>query len=139
MLCTYHVVLDNDEEGRKSFETAKGKNLLTMKSCSFITVNGMRDSEFEDCVNPDIYEPALGKECGVYLRTSDFKSSSKKWSDRMSDVFKKQGKQWDDITEQRVKNIVATCIEKNPEKALIPERRSSIEALLRQVEEMIDY
>lgn len=53
-LCSYHVLLDNDDAGRKSFEKARNSGLLTIKSCTFATCKGMQNSEFEDCINPDI-------------------------------------------------------------------------------------
>jgi hypothetical protein len=128
-LCVYHVLLDNDDAGRKSFYKAKADSLLLEKNCTFVNCQGMSDSEFEDCIEPDIYRSELMSEFGVDIHDSAFKCN-KKWSDRMKAVFQKQGKLWDNGVESQLKVVVARCVVKYPKDALNPHKRQAIDALV---------
>ena len=55
---------------------------------------------------------------------------NKKWSDRVADCFRSQGKQWNDTTEKRVKLCVAESLPANPAVALNQYKRTSIDALV---------
>lgn len=134
-LCVYHVLLDNDKAGKKAFSNAEKDDLLDLKSCTFITCPGMPESEFEDCINVDIYQSSIKENFGVTLGTL-FKGN-KKWSERMMEVFHKQGKIWNDKIEKEVKRVVAECIAKKPKKALNSHKRASIDSLINNLEEML--
>ncbi len=132
-LCVYHVVLDNDEAGRTSFEKAKVDGLLNIKNCTFTTCRGMLDSEFEDCLDQKIYQQRILDDFGVDLSSTKFRGSGK-WSDRMKNVFMDQGKPWGDIVKNEVKQVVADCVSLAPKEALHPLKRNSIDALISELE-----
>jgi len=135
-LCLYHCLLDNDESGRKAYDDCSEDGLLSLKSTTFITCSGMTNSELEDCINVDIYKDVVKEKYRVHLDIPLFKSS-KKWSERIKEVFKAQGKIVNNKIEDELKTIVATSVAANPRSALNPHRRGAIDSLLESIEEMI--
>lgn len=135
-LCVYHTLLDNDEAGRKAFEDSEGEGLLSVKSCTFVNCKGAPNSEFEDCLEPEIYSKSISEEFGVNLDCKEFRGN-KKWSDRVKLAFNSQGKQWNSGIEAKVKSTVANCVKNSPEIALNPHKRASIDALLVSIDILI--
>lgn len=135
-LCVFHAMLDNDEAGRKAYEDSEAEGLLSIKSNTFINCNGSPNSEFEDCLNVSVYKSKIYEEFGVNLDCAAFRSNSK-WSDRVRQVFLSQGKSWNHGIEAKVKYVVANCVKNDPENSLNIHKRSSIDAVVRNVEEMI--
>lgn len=135
-LCTYHVLLDHDNAGIKAYESAEKSGLLAMKNTTFTICNGMTESEFEDCLNPDYYKSILNDEYGINLSVSEFKNKNK-WSDRLKQVYLSQGKIWNENVEKRVKFSIANCINPDHDKALCKYKRTSIDALVKALEVMV--
>lgn len=135
-LCAYHVLLDNDDAGRQSFEKATKAGLLTLKACTMTNCQGMPDSEFEDCIDSAVYQDNILKKYGVSLAVTAFKGN-KKWSERMRAVFQGQGKPWDENVEKGVKALVAEAVAANHKNALHPHKRASIDALVTDLERLI--
>jgi predicted ATP-dependent endonuclease of OLD family len=135
-LCVYHVLLDNDEAGRKAHKKAEESGDLEIKDVTFVNCSGMSNSEFEDCINIDTYKLRIESDYGIRLDVSEFRNSNK-WSNRMRSVFQTQGKAWSDSIEAQVKSKVANCIKLNVENSLNPHKRSIIDALVYSLEQMI--
>jgi AAA15 family ATPase/GTPase len=135
-LCLSHTFLDDDDAGRKAFEKAEEAGILKLKDNTFISIQGRHDTEFEDCLNVDLYKDAIKDEFGVTLTGPKF-NSKKKWSDRVEDVFKDRGKLWNSRTESQVKLIVANLVKDNPQYALNEHKRNSIDALIENLEELL--
>jgi AAA15 family ATPase/GTPase len=135
-LCMYHVLLDNDDAGKKAFQKATDDNVLTLKKCTMVICNGMTSSEMEDCFEPAIYKQELLDKFGVNIDSQKFRGNSK-WSDRMKDVFFDQGKPWNDLIKSQVKNHVADCVRKNPAASLNQHKRNSIDAVTNSLELMV--
>ncbi|MCG8476803.1 MAG: hypothetical protein MI784_15165, partial [Cytophagales bacterium] len=135
-LCLFHVLLDNDDEGRKAQQKALKDGELELANLTFINCAGMNDSEFEDCLDKEIYKKDIEARYGIQLNVPHFKSN-KKWSDRMKDVFHCQGKPWDDNIEAQLKSEVAKCVVKKPKSSLNQHKRSSIDALIDSLEKLI--
>lgn len=135
-LCVYHVLLDNDDAGRNAFNNASRDNLLSLKNITLVNCNGMPNSEFEDCINPEIYKDEILNRFGVNINDSVFRCNLQ-WSNRMKKVFQKQGKLWDDETERDIKKCVASSIEKHPTSALNPHKRQSIDALVEALDRLL--
>lgn len=127
--CRYHVLLDNDDEGRRAGQNAESQGLLNTRNTTYTMCNGSPNAEIEDCFEKAAYTEAILSEFGVNLDVAEFRGN-KKWSDRVSDCFRSQGKQWNDSMEKRVKLCVAETIPTNPAMALNPHKRSSIDALV---------
>lgn len=136
-LCNYLVLLDNDSAGRVSYQKAIDEKLLKLKDLTLINCIGMPDSEFEDCLNKNIYEASLLEEFGVDINCSQFRSN-KKWSDRIKECFNSQGKPWNEKIEAQVKEVVAKSIAKDISNCLNPHKRSSIDSLVNSIESVLD-
>ena len=134
--CKCHVLLDNDNEGRRAFQIAESKGFLNIRNTTYTICNGFPDAEIEDCFEKAAYENAVFSEFGVDLNVPEFRGN-KKWSDRVSACFKSQGKQWNNEIEKRVKLCVAEAIPLNPAEALSQYKRSSIDALVKALESML--
>ncbi len=135
-LCVYHCFLDNDDAGRRAYETAENDGLLSVKANTFVTCNGSPNAELEDCLNLDSYHQKMLDEFGVNLDCPQFRGNQK-WSNRVRDAFLNQGKLWNKGTESRVKYLVAECVAKNPKTALNQHKRNSIDALVESMEGLI--
>jgi predicted ATP-dependent endonuclease of OLD family len=135
-LCVYHVLLDHDKAGKDSFEKAKKDGLISDKVCTFITCKGMKESEFEDCIDHNHYRDVIFDKYGVDINVMQFKGNNK-WSERIKAVFMNQGKTWDDSKEKEVKEVIAYNVNNNPKNALNEHKRHSIDALVNAVENII--
>ena len=134
--CKYHVLLDNDDAGRRAGQVAETQGLLNIRNTTYIICNGSQNAEFEDCLEKTAYTGAVLSEFGVDLNVAEF-GGNKKWSDRVADCFRSQGKQWNDTTEKRVKLCVAESLPANPAVALNQYKRSSIDALVAALNSLI--
>lgn len=136
-LCAYHCFLDHDDAGRGAFQKAEKEKLLSIKNNTFVTCNGSPNSEFEDCLNISSYAKEVLDEFGVDLTTNAFRGKGK-WSDRVRNMFLKDGKPWSDNVESRVKYAVANAVKKSPNAALNDHKRNSIDALVRSLESLLE-
>lgn len=139
MLCSYVVLLDDDDAGRKAFNKADKDNLIKAKDVTFTTCIGMTEAEFEDCLKPTVYQQRIKEEFGCDLSLiPDFKKSGK-WSDRVKSSFKKIGKPWSDTIETHVKALVVEEIKKQKEidDILIPQKKDFLDGLISSIENMI--
>ena len=127
--CKYHVLLDNDDAGRRAGQDAETQGLLNTRNTTYTMCNGSPNAEFEDCLEKATYVEAVLSEFGVDLNVAVFRGN-KKWSDRVAECFKSQGKQWNDTMEKRVKFCVAEALPSDPAVALNQHKRSSIDALV---------
>ena len=127
--CKYHVLLDNDDAGRRAGQDAETQGLLNTRNTTYTMCNGSPNAEFEDCLEKATYVEAVLSEFGVDLNVAEFRGN-KKWSDRVAECFKSQGKQWNDTMEKRVKFRVAEALPSDPAVALNQHKRSSIDALV---------
>lgn len=134
--CKYHVLLDNDDAGRSAGQNAETQGLLNIRNTTYTICNGSPNAEFEDCLEKTAYAKAVLSEFGVDLNVTEFRGN-KKWSDRVADCFKSQGKQWNDSMEKRVKLCVAEALPSNPAAALNQHKRSSIDALVAALNSLI--
>ena len=135
-LCVYHTFLDNDDAGRKAYDDAENAGLLTIKSNTFVNCNGSPNAEFEDCLQPNIYIQELQDEFGVNLNCNEFRGNAK-WSDKVRAAFLSQDKPWNNGVESRVKYKVANLVKSSPSGSLNAHKRSSIDALVVSLENMI--
>lgn len=134
--CKYHVLLDNDNAGRSAGQNAENQNLLNTRNITYTVCNGSPDAEFEDCLEKEAYAKAIQAEFGVNLSVTEFRGN-RKWSNRVADCFKSQGKQWNDSVEKRVKLCVAETLSSDPTVTLNQHKRSSIDALVSALNSLI--
>ncbi len=136
-MCLYHVFLDTDEEANRSIEKVKSENLLNIKNLTQVNCPGMKESEFEDLLNVDIYKDKIKENYGVDLDVHDFKNSKNKWSKRIKEIFYKNGKSIKEEEEKEIKILVAKAVKENPLNAISEHKKSSIESLISSLEEMV--
>lgn len=134
--CKYHVLLDNDDAGRRAGQDAETQGLLNTRNTTYTMCNGSPNAEFEDCLEKAAYVEAVLSEFGVDLNVAEFRGN-KKWSDRVAECFKSQGKQWNDTMEKRVKFCVAEALPSDPAVALNQHKRSPIDALVTALNSLI--
>lgn len=138
MLCSYHILLDNDSAGKSAYDKALNEKMINIKDVTFTTCNGFPESEFEDCLNIDLYKKEMNDKYGVMLECKQYKdNASKKWSDKIKSCFLGQGKPWNDTIESEIKEFVANLVVKNPSDALNPHNRSSIDSLVKALENLV--
>lgn len=139
MLCSYVVLLDDDDEGKKAFAKAEKENLLKIKEITFTICKGMNEAEFEDCLKPTVYQERIKEDFGCDLSLiPEFKKNGK-WSDRVKTSFMKIGKPWNDTVEKKVKAVVVEEIKKQKEleDILISQKQDFLNALVANIEDMI--
>jgi putative ATP-dependent endonuclease of the OLD family len=136
MLCTYHCFLDDDSAGRTAMEAAQRQGLLTVADVNLCSCPGMIDAEIEDLYDPQVYSQVLQNTYRVSLQHPRF-SSNRKWSDRVRDVFKGQGKPWNDQIEAEVKYAVANSVAAAAPNALLPAKREAFNALIAALEQRV--
>ena len=134
--CSYHILLDNDDAGRKAGERAETHGLAVAKNITYIFCNGSPNAELEYCYNLSAYEQALSDEFGLDLKVFEFRGN-KKWSERIANCFMSQGMQWSESTEKKVKLTVTNTVPANPDETLNPHKNSAIIALVKALERML--
>ena len=132
-LCVTHVLLDNDEAGKKAYGKAEEEKTLNLKDVTFVNCIGMATSELEDCFERSAYEADVLSQFGVDLSHISFRGKNK-WSDRAKMCFEQHGKPWNAKMESELKATVATAIAKNPDRALGKHKRGVIDALVAALE-----
>lgn len=132
-LCVPHVLLDNDEAGRKAYAKAVSDKTLRLADTTFVNCKGMPASEMEDTFDKSVYEAAVLAEFDVDLDDTAFRGNAK-WSDRAKACFEKQGKPWSDGVKVQLKAVVAASVAKRPADSLNDHKRSSIDALVSALE-----
>jgi hypothetical protein len=136
-LCNIHILLDNDDAGRKAFTDANAKSLIRQADCHFTNCDGMGNSEMEDCLDIKIYQGILKEEYGVIIDMPDFKNNRSKWSERMQRVYQRHGKLWNENIKREVKMKIAYAANKNPKDSLNEHKRDAIDALITALEEKL--
>jgi len=135
-LCSVHAFLDDDDAGRRAFEKALADGLLSHAEVNFATCDGKAEAELEDLYDAAVYQSMIDKAYGVELGSVPFRSSGK-WSDRMRDSFRKQGKLWNDRVKNDLKRKIALLVADDPGNALQKRNRGSLDALIRALEKRL--
>jgi putative ATP-dependent endonuclease of OLD family len=136
-LCLTHSFLDDDECGREAFERARREGLASDANVNFATCAGKSEAELEDWYDPALYSAALMASYRVDVANPKFRSS-KKWSDRVREVFRANGKLWNDRVECQVKRRVAELVAADPARAVLAQHRSALDGLVRGLEQRLE-
>ena len=133
------VFLDNDFEGQKAYKNAKNDNLIEVKNILFTNCSGMKESEFEDCINLDIYKEMISEEYGVDLSILPQFKNNNKWSIRLKNSFISSGKPYDETMEKEIKSKIVDEIKKEEKIDIIlnEHKRNSIDALANAISKLI--
>jgi hypothetical protein len=136
-LCVTHVLLDNDESGKKAYNKAIDEKTLKVADATFVSCRGMPASEMEDTFDPSVYGAQVLAEFGVDINDAAFRGNGK-WSDRMKVCFERQGKPWNDAMKAQLKAVVAEAVSRKPSEALHRQKRSAIDALVAALERKVE-
>jgi hypothetical protein len=136
MLCDFHIWLDHDKSGTDAIAKAMAENLADSSNYHMAICAGRPESEMEDLISTSLYESMILKHHNVSLRHPKFGGAAK-WSDRMRDSFRAQGKPWNQATENQVKKEVAHLVAQNPDKSLNPHLRGPFDSLVNTLEKKI--
>ena len=132
-LCLAHAFLDHDKCGLDAAQKAQQEGLLVIADVNFTVCNGAKESEIEDLFDEALYATMLQNKYGVSTLSPRFKGTAK-WSDRLKETFKHQGKPWSDQIEAGVKSDVAALVETNAATAINVHRRGCFDALVQSLE-----
>ena len=135
-LCLWHCFLDDDEAGRAAFERARADGLIDHSEVHFSSCQEKSEAEIEDLYDPAVYSGLLKNLYGVSLEHGSFKNA-RKWSERIRDSFKRQGKAWSDTLKAEVKSRVSGAVAAKPDAALLQSRRAPFDALIEALEERL--
>ena len=138
-LCEVYVLLDDDKAGRDSLNKAVEQDVVTLAQATLTTCKNMKDAEFEDWLDPELYRSYLEQNFGKILDSKHYKAHKSKWSDRLAQTFEKLGKPWDKFVEMKIKYHVAQLVKKHPDVALRENRRSPFEGLVEAIEGLLGY
>lgn len=132
-MCVAHCFLDNDKAGLEAEGRARSEGLITLADVTFTICSGMKQSEIEDLYDESLYDRFVQDKYGVSILSPKFKGNDK-WSDRMKETFRHQGKPWSDQIEAAVKMDIAELVETNPTIALNKHKRAAFDALVTALE-----
>jgi putative ATP-dependent endonuclease of the OLD family len=135
-LCITHALLDYDEAGRQAFANAESANITKLAEVTFTKCIGMRNSELEDLINPDIYKNSFQHEFGIDV-SSIASRNNQKWTERLKNIFEKYAVDFRAIDEKRAKLLVAESVIQNPSIALLENKREALDALIAKLEQLI--
>jgi len=96
----------------------------------------MKDSELEDLIKPEIYREAFKENFGIDINSTHFKVIGK-WSERLKNLFNKNGVMFRSIDEKKAKYLLAEAVVQSPHTALIDAKRTALDALIAKLELMI--
>lgn len=128
-LCNVVAYLDNDEAGRRGISDAEGKGILKTSEYFISFCRGMANSEIEDLIDISSYQKLIRDEYGVDLNIAPFRTHDKQWSDRVREVFRLNGKLWNDALEAEIKYKVAKSAASLGLSSLNQHKTSSIDSL----------
>lgn len=129
-LCQVHAFLDDDQAARDAFAIAEERGILEAMEVNFATCPGRKQSEFEDLVSIDLYSQLVLQGFGCDLTTKSFSKSKTKWSVRLEDELRKQGKPTDLKTKAAIKRMVSEAVMERPDDALRHELCQSFDSLV---------
>ncbi len=121
LMCKYYVIVDGDKCGIEAKTTAIQNGLLSEKDVFILYAYGdSKESEFEDFLSKEVYKEMILSDYGVDVNAASFKGCKKKWSDRLKDTFLKQGKEFNDKTEEEIKRKISKLVEGSQLSAIFP-------------------
>lgn len=127
-----HVVLDNDEAGRRAHLALQEEPAFQDAAVTLLSVANHPNSELEDLFDPSCYRDALLSKFNVDVDKCSEPSRFKCFSDRMKETFVGQGQPWTKAKETLVKSAVATSVV-DSDSPLLTDRSGPIDAISRRL------
>jgi Predicted ATP-dependent endonuclease of the OLD family len=136
-ICNVVAYIDNDEAGRKGIADAETKGILKTNEYVLSFCKGMVNSEAEDLIDISTYQQMIIDEYGVDLNIAPFRTNDKQWSNRVKEVFRLNGKLWNDGLESEVKFKVAKSAAQLGVSSLNQHKTNSIDSLVTTIENIL--
>ena len=135
--CICLTFVDNDSSGIAAAEKVLEEKIIDPLNVFTCNCNGMKESEIEDIINPEIYKEAVLEEYGIDLNDSKFKNS-KKWSVRIKETAQKQHKVCTEKMITNIKQIVMTSVlESDFDNAVIIQKSDVLDTIIKRIEKLI--
>jgi putative ATP-dependent endonuclease of OLD family len=119
--------------GETHTKRQKNTGLLDDGQVNFAKAIGRDESEIKDLLEVAVYKSIIETKFRVSLDNPKFRGK-KKWSDRIHDIFKVHGRQWDDSIERKIKYLVSQAVIISPEGCLSDRDKTIIDALIMAIE-----
>ena len=139
-LCSIHVFVDDDESGRQTISNMKNSRNIEDSEYTILRMSGVSNSEIENMVDPDVYADAIEQKYGIPKDAIvQIKDSKAEWKQFMRDLFKEQGKEWNEDIVDDLKTIVSQLVKSCDNVKLIEWRARTFLAGCRQLERKLNH
>jgi energy-coupling factor transporter ATP-binding protein EcfA2 len=130
-VCDVHAFLDLDAGAVAAIKSAISEGILTQGEVTQATCPGLRESELEDLLDPDLYDD-VAKNYGIASLAGLLRGTGK-WSARLETAFRRRGKVLDAGMKRELKMRVAERVAAKPRAALHAGRRGAFDALVEEL------
>lgn len=113
LCCKYLYVLDYDSAGKTAAATLNHELKVPEDQIRYFIKPNKKDTELEDLYNPSIYKDYLLSE-QIDIDSPLFKNQSRKWSDRISDIYTRTGGDFSKELECKMKMHIAQQLVTSP-------------------------
>jgi len=93
----------------------------------------MENGSFQDLTPKVLYFDVIQNKFGFSINVSKFNKIKKAWSEKMSQIFRKNGKPWNDSIEKELKILVANAVKDADETSLIEAYKQPIDNLIKLI------
>lgn len=139
-LCNLHVFVDDDESGRQIINNMKSNRNIEDSEYTILRMMGVTNSEIENMIDPDVYADAIERKYGIPKDTiAQIKESKAEWKCFMHDLFREQGKEWNEDIVDDLKTIVSQSVKNSDIVKLIEWRARTFLAGCRQLERKLNH
>ena len=125
--------LDSDAAGIESANRAISDGIIRHADYNLINVEGKKEAELEDLLDPQKYKDAFYSEFQVDPTIKPPGIKRVKWSDRMERVFRSHGKIWNSKTQAELKLWIANFARDNISDAVIESRMAPVDAFAKSL------
>lgn len=125
--------LDSDKAGVCGAEKALNDSIISDADYNLINVQGQKEAELEDLLNPRVYKDAFFQKFEVDPTVVPPGAKGQKWSMAMEFKFKAHGKIWNDAVSMRVKSWLASFAKENINEIIIEARIGPVDAFAKSL------
>ncbi len=132
-ICSYVVILDNDQDGRKSFDECKKEGLISNKNARFTMCNS-KEAEFENNINPNVYKDHLKDKYSFNgkIHIND------KWSKAVKESLGKSAIYLNDEDIKELKTYISNNLPNNLDDIILPNQKGIIDGFEQAVLDLLD-
>jgi energy-coupling factor transporter ATP-binding protein EcfA2 len=134
----YQCFLDYDRAALDAIAKARREGLIEPTEVHVASVEGLTESELEDLYDVPVYAQKIFEQFGVSLDSPKFKGN-RKWSDRVGNTFKNQGKPWDNAMIAGVKRLVSSTVVNSPATAINSHKSGALDSLVTCLENRLSH